>query len=168
MLDFFKNLFADKQAATSDTQPADAEQASPAEPSHDEDVALPQDEAPAADSKKRRPPRRGSRRSGNAPRKQDASQYLDTPLDLDDEQMAELQRLEQFVLFVAKSLVVNPDGVSTRLSSQGDLSVILITCDKPDTGKLIGRSGKIIASIRTLVNGAAGKTGLKASVDIVD
>ena len=166
MLDFFKNLFVDKQTTTNE-QPADAEQASPTESSSNEDIALPKDEAPA-DSKKRRPPRRNSRRSGNAPRKQDASQYLDTPLDLDDEHMAELQRLEQFVLFVAKSLVVNPDGVSTRLSSQGDLNVILISCDKPDTGKLIGRSGKIIASIRTLVNGAAGKTGLKASVDIVD
>ena len=77
-----------------------------------------------------------------------------------------MAKLQEFVLFTAKALVDSPDEVSTQVVHRDNGSAIIISCAKKDTGKIIGKSGKIIAAIRILVSGAASKIGLKATADI--
>jgi len=79
-----------------------------------------------------------------------------------------LAQLQSFVAFVAKALVDSPDEISTEIVKKEDSSVIMISCAKKDTGKLIGKGGKIIAALRILVSGSAGKDGIKTTVDIFD
>ncbi|MGI5925096.1 MAG: KH domain-containing protein [Lentisphaerae bacterium] len=79
-----------------------------------------------------------------------------------------LAGLESFVLYVVRSLVDEPDEVRTATVERDKMSVIQITCMKKDIGKIIGKSGKTIAAIRSLVSGAAGRIGLRVTVDVLD
>lgn len=79
-----------------------------------------------------------------------------------------LAGLESFVLYVVRSLVDEPAEVKIATVERDKMSVIQITCVKKDIGKIIGKSGKTIAAIRSLVSGAAGRIGLRVTVDVLD
>ena len=81
---------------------------------------------------------------------------------------ADLHGLEQFVEYVARNLVDNPDAVSLSTVEKGRVTVIQIRCEKKDIGKIIGKTGKTIAAIRLLVSGAGGRMGLRVTVDVLD
>lgn len=76
--------------------------------------------------------------------------------------------LEDFVAYVSRSLVDNPDAVQVSMLEKDRLSVIQIRCEKRDIGKIVGKSGKTIAAIRTLVSGAGGRIGLRMTVEVLD
>ena len=76
--------------------------------------------------------------------------------------------LEGFVEFVAKALVDYPDEVkvSTRDNEEG--KTIRIYCRAGDRGKIIGKKGKTIMALRSLVAGAAGRSRSRVSVEVPD
>ena len=76
--------------------------------------------------------------------------------------------LEDFVAFVSRSLVDNPEAVQVSTLEKDRLSVIQIRCEKRDIGKIVGKSGKTIAAIRLLVSGAGGRIGLRMTVEVLD
>ena len=76
--------------------------------------------------------------------------------------------LEDFVAFVSRSLVDNPEAVQVSMLEKDRLSVIQIRCEKRDIGKIVGKSGKTIAAIRTLISGAGGRIGLRMTVEVLD
>ena len=76
--------------------------------------------------------------------------------------------LEDFVAFVSRSLVDNPEAVQVSMLEKDRLSVIQIRCEKRDIGKIVGKNGKTIAAIRTLVSGAGGRIGLRMTVEVLD
>ena len=76
--------------------------------------------------------------------------------------------LEDFVSFVSRSLVDNPEAVQVSTLEKDRLSVIQIRCEKRDIGKIVGKSGKTIAAIRTLLSGAGGRIGLRMTVEVLD
>ena len=78
--------------------------------------------------------------------------------------------LKGFVEFVVRALVDNPSAVKVT-SEEGERGLtIKISCEKSDIGKVIGKSGKTIASIRSLVHGAAGgrSSGRQVDVEVLD
>ena len=79
-----------------------------------------------------------------------------------------LEGLKAFVQYVAAALVDNPDQVAISAIEKDRLTVIQISCVKSDIGKLVGKSGKTIAAIRSLVSGASGRIGLRVTVDVLD
>lgn len=113
-----------------------------------------------------------ARRRDAKPRREASSprEPRETLSNLSPEQKQEaLDKLNAFVLHVAQSLVNFPDQVSTALvNGEDDFRTIMISCAQGDAGKLIGRNGKIIASIRTLVSCNAARSGMKVTVDIQD
>ena len=76
--------------------------------------------------------------------------------------------LETFVKYVVCSLVDAPEKVVVDSKSTEKHLNIKVNCEKEDIGKVIGKSGKTIEAIRSLVNGAAGRLGKRASVEVVD
>jgi len=76
--------------------------------------------------------------------------------------------LENFVSFVVRSLVDDPDLVAVETVNRDRDATINVTCDKKDVGKVIGRNGKTIAAIRALTNGAGARVGRKVGVEILD
>ena len=170
VLDFLKNLLGGSSAAEKPqvTVPADSQ---PEEAFHDvadenSDAAIQESHLPKERRSRRR--NRGDRRDerGGAAR-QAARQAALAALSAEEAQGV-LEQLKQFVLFVTQALVDSPDQLSVSVNTKDDGYVLLITCSKPDAGKIIGRSSKIISAIRTLVNSSAGKAGVKATVDLLD
>lgn len=79
-----------------------------------------------------------------------------------------LRELEGFVDYVVKALVDYPDEVNVETVENGDGTSIQIRCRKEDIGKIVGKRGKTIMAIRSLVSGAAGRQRKRVSVDVLD
>ncbi len=79
-----------------------------------------------------------------------------------------LKDLEGFVGYVVRSLVDFPDEVNLKLEETEEGCTIQITCRKEDIGKIVGKRGKTIMAIRSLVSGAAGRQRKRVSVEVLD
>ena len=81
----------------------------------------------------------------------------------------DVKDLECFVDYVVRALVDSPDQVKVSYETRGqDESIIKIDCNKDDVGKIVGKKGKTIMAIRSLVSGAAGRMQKKVSVEVND
>ena len=76
--------------------------------------------------------------------------------------------LESFVEFVAKALVDYPDEVKVSTQESDEGKTIRIFCRAGDRGKIIGKKGKTIMALRSLVAGAAGRSRSRVSVEVPD
>jgi len=59
---------------------------------------------------------------------------------------------KELVEYVVKQLVNKPDAASVSVSKTDDETLIEITVDELDRGKVIGRSGQTIKALRMLVS----------------
>lgn len=74
---------------------------------------------------------------------------------------------EALVRYLVESLVDKPEAVTVEVTETETSAMYRISLDSEDVGKVIGRGGRIIKAIRTLVR-AAGSTGDRSvEVDIV-
>jgi hypothetical protein len=74
---------------------------------------------------------------------------------------------EALVRYLVESLVDEPGSVVIDVTESDTSVMYRITLDSGDVGKVIGRGGRIIKAIRTLVR-AAGSTGDRSvEVDVV-
>lgn len=79
-----------------------------------------------------------------------------------------MDRLEDLLTFVARSLVDEPDRVEVS-STEDDSRVDLELRVAPDdVGKVIGRQGRTIRSIRTVMKAASVKMGKRVNVEVAD
>ena len=76
--------------------------------------------------------------------------------------------MKELLLYIARSLVDHPDQVTVNEVENGDELTLELRVAPEDMGKVIGRQGRIAKEIRTVVRSCAQRTGVKASVDIVD
>lgn len=81
---------------------------------------------------------------------------------------AGMKDLENFVDYIVRSLVDEPDAVRVSSEIGKDSNTIKIDCKKDDIGKIIGKRGKTIMAIRSLVSGAAGRLKKRVTVEVVD
>lgn len=75
---------------------------------------------------------------------------------------------QQFVEFIVKSLVGNPDGVKVerRIDEKGVL--LELTVDGEDLGRVIGKRGATAQSLRTLLRALGTKNDARYNLKIVD
>lgn len=76
--------------------------------------------------------------------------------------------MKELLLYMAKSLVDNPDAVTVVETSDEEGKVLELHVAEGDMGKVIGRQGRIAKEIRTIVKTVAQRTGEKVTVEIVD
>ncbi|QSH40612.1 KH domain-containing protein [Lentisphaerota bacterium ZTH] len=79
-----------------------------------------------------------------------------------------MRDLESFVDYIVRALVDQPDAVRVSSEIGKDSNVIKIDCKKEDVGKIVGKRGKTIMAIRSLVSGAAGRLKKRVTVEVVD
>lgn len=89
-----------------------------------------------------------------------SASFSDSPVSLDS--------AAKFVEYIVKSLVDNPGDVKIELKKTEKDQTININCKKEDIGKIIGKNGKTIMAIRTLVSGAASRVNQQVNVEVVD
>lgn len=74
--------------------------------------------------------------------------------------------MRELVEVMAKALVDNPDKVQVTEREEDGETVIELTVDPSDMGKVIGRQGRIAKAIRAVVKAASAKSDKKVVVDI--
>lgn len=74
--------------------------------------------------------------------------------------------MKELVEVIAKALVDNPDAVSVTEKEGGEETVLELTVDPSDMGKVIGKQGRIAKAIRSVVKAAASREDKKAVLEI--
>ena len=78
------------------------------------------------------------------------------------------QDIAGLVECVGKPLVDYPDDLEITSREDGGAVLIEISVNEEDTGKVIGRQGRVIKSIRTLARAAASRNDMRVEVEILD
>ena len=73
---------------------------------------------------------------------------------------------KDLVEYLIKSLVDNTEAVVVTESEVEDRTVITVKVASSDMGRVIGKDGRIIKSIREIVRAYSAKNHAKVSVDI--
>ncbi len=74
--------------------------------------------------------------------------------------------MNDLTLFIVKRLADKPESVSIEEEQDGDTTVLNLIVDESDKGKVIGKQGKVIKAIRSLVSVATVKAGARAELEI--
>lgn len=75
--------------------------------------------------------------------------------------------VDALVEYLVSALVEHPDDVRIEKRDEGEIAIYDVAVHPDDVGKLIGRQGRVIKAVRTLVRAAASSVGHDATVEIV-
>jgi len=76
--------------------------------------------------------------------------------------------LKELIELIIKGIVDSPDKVEINEILGEKTSIFEVRVDSDDIGKVIGKQGRNIKSIRTIVNAAAQKDDKRVVIEIVD
>ena len=76
--------------------------------------------------------------------------------------------MKEFVEYIVKNLVDNPDEVKINEIGGSQTLIIELSVDKEDIGKIIGKKGKTINAIRTLLMSVASRNGVRVNLEILE
>ncbi|NLY73683.1 MAG: KH domain-containing protein [Firmicutes bacterium] len=74
--------------------------------------------------------------------------------------------MKDLVLQVAKALVDHPDDVRVTKLERNNHTLLEITVNTEDVGKIIGKQGRIIKALRNVVKACALRDNKKVSVEL--
>ena len=74
----------------------------------------------------------------------------------------------EIVEYLARRLVDEPDAVRVEREDHDEVVVLRLFVAKDDVGKVIGRQGRIVRALRTLVRASAVREGRRVLVEIAD
>ena len=75
--------------------------------------------------------------------------------------------MEEFVGYVIKNLVDEPDAVKVDIFDGAKSSVIEIRVDNDDVAKLVGRQGRTIKALRQIAMTVAARLGRKVRIEVI-
>ena len=77
--------------------------------------------------------------------------------------------MDDLLAYLARALVDHPDQVSVDSFDEEDGSLVLeLHVAEDDVGKVIGRNGRTINALRTVVRASSARLGRRVLVDVVD
>ncbi len=76
--------------------------------------------------------------------------------------------MKEFVEFVVKRLVDNPDEVRVNSIEGQNTIVIELHVAQSDMGKVLGKQGKNVKALRLLLTAAAAKRGKRATLEVIE
>ena len=77
--------------------------------------------------------------------------------------------MKEFIEYIAKHLVDNPDQVEVEERASEENKVVLaLKVQQEDVGKVIGKQGRTAQAMRTLLTAIAAKEGQRAVLEILD
>ncbi len=79
-----------------------------------------------------------------------------------------MQRLEQLLLFLARSLVDEPERVEVEGRETGSRVDLTLRVAPKDMGRVIGRNGRTVKAIRAVMKAASVKANKRVNVEVAD
>ena len=77
--------------------------------------------------------------------------------------------MEDLLAYLARALVDDPDAVAVEGFEEDDGTIVLELRVAPDdTGKVIGRGGRTVSALRTVIKASSVKEGRRVLVDVID
>ena len=77
-----------------------------------------------------------------------------------------VQKIKTMVRKITEMLVDDPSKIVVDEEKREETHIIVLSVDKADVGKIIGRSGQTAKALRALVNAAATRLGEKVLLEI--
>ena len=75
---------------------------------------------------------------------------------------------KDLVVYIAKSLVDDPDGVDVNVIEGEKSTIMELKVSQEDIGKVIGKHGRIAKAMRTILSASATKSGKRIVLEILD
>jgi len=76
--------------------------------------------------------------------------------------------VEDLVSFLVRNLVKDPASVEIRAATGEKGEVYEVRVGAGDRGRLIGKNGRTIRSVRSVVNAAAARRGKRVMVEVLE
>ena len=76
--------------------------------------------------------------------------------------------LKELVEYLAKALVDNPDAVSVEAIEDEKTTTLRLKVAQSDLGRVIGKQGRHVKAMRTVLHAAAAKSGRRAALEILE
>lgn len=76
--------------------------------------------------------------------------------------------MKDFVAYIVKNLVDQPDLVKINEIGGTHTIVLELSVARADMGKIIGKKGKTINAIRTLLTSIASKNGVRVTLEVLE
>lgn len=76
--------------------------------------------------------------------------------------------MREFVEYIAKELVDEPDAVQVEVVEKNDKVVLKLKVGEKDVGKIIGKKGRTASAFRVLLSAVAAKHGKRGILEVID
>jgi len=74
--------------------------------------------------------------------------------------------IADFVAGFARLIASNPDDIRVEVQEGDEITQIVLYANQADIGKLIGKSGKMIGAIKTVISGCKAKDGVSYRINV--
>ena len=79
-----------------------------------------------------------------------------------------LKSMQSFIEQVVRALVKSPERVSVTPVERHGSTLYELRLEPSDVGRVVGRSGKTITAIRSLLIAGSGRKGIRCSMEIIE
>jgi uncharacterized protein len=80
---------------------------------------------------------------------------------------SDVNSLDELLAWIARGLVDEPDAVRIERVADGDVVVLRLHVAPGDVGKVIGRQGRVVRALRTIVRAAGARSDERAMLEVV-
>ena len=74
--------------------------------------------------------------------------------------------ISEFVAQFAKLIAAYPDDIRVQTKEGDEIIEIVLFANQADVGKLIGKEGKMIGAIKTVISGCKAKDGVSYRINV--
>ena len=78
-----------------------------------------------------------------------------------------MEQVKDLIMIIARALVDHPEQVSVREIESGNTVIYELLVSKGDIGRVIGKRGRTVNAIRTLLSAASGKARKRYMLEII-
>ena len=76
--------------------------------------------------------------------------------------------MAELLAYLARELVDEPDAVRVEAEERDGSLVLYLSVAPDDVGKVIGRGGRIVRALRTVVRASSVREGQRVQIEIAD
>jgi len=74
--------------------------------------------------------------------------------------------ISDFVAEFARLIATHPEDIRVEVQEGDEVTEIVLFANQADIGKLIGKSGKMIGAIKTVISGCKAKDGISYRINV--